>query len=91
MAAPPARRPRAAVKIRRGVVKGRLGAPKSRYSRREVPLGAELVQALREHHQETQWPGEEDLVFPAGHGKYLHVGNLRRRVLKPAREKVDLP
>jgi integrase len=78
------------VKVRRGVVRGTLGPPKSRYSRREVPLDAELVQALRKHQQETEWPGEEDLVFPASNGAYLHVGNLRRRVLKPAREKTGL-
>jgi len=78
------------VKVRRGVVRGTLGPPKSRYSRREVPLDAELVQALRELQEETEWPGEEDLVFPASNGAYLHVGNLRRRVLKPAREKTGL-
>lgn len=78
------------VKVRRGVVRGTLGPPKSRYSRREVPLDAELVQALRELQEETGWPGDEDLVFPASNGAYLHVGNLRRRVLKPAREKTDL-
>jgi integrase len=78
------------VKVRRGVVRGTLGPPKSRYSRREVPLDAELVQALRKLQQETEWPGDEDLVFPASNGAYLHVGNLRRRVLKPAREQADL-
>jgi integrase len=78
------------VKVRRGAVRGTLGPPKSRYSRRDVPLDAELVQALRKLQKETEWPGEEDLVFPASNGAYLHVGNLRRRVLKPAREQVDL-
>jgi len=78
------------VKVRRGVVRGTLGPPKSRYSRREVPLDTELVQALRTLQEETDWPGQEDLVFPASNGAYLHVGNLRRRVLKPAREKAEL-
>jgi integrase len=78
------------VKVRRGVVRGTLGPPKSRYSRRDVPLDAELAQALRKHHEETKWAGDEDLVFPASNGAYLHVSNLRRRVLKPAREKAHL-
>jgi integrase len=30
-------------------------------------------------------------VFPASNGQYLHVSNLRRRVLNPAREKAGLP
>jgi integrase len=34
--------------------------------------------------------GEEDLVFADTRGGYLHVGNLRRRVLMPAREEADL-
>jgi integrase len=78
------------VKVRRGVVRGTLGPPKSRYSRREVPLDVELVRALHELRKESEWPRDEDLVFPASNGAYLHVGNLRRRVLKPAREEADL-
>jgi integrase len=78
------------VKVRRGVVRGRLGAPKTRHSRREVPLDHELVTALRKLRAESEWPGEDDLAFPASNGSYLHVGNLRRRVLQPAREEADL-
>src|SRR5436190_10070265 len=74
------------VKVRRGVVRGALGPPKSSYSRREVPLASELVSELRRLHGDTDWPGDEDRVFPDTTGGYLHVGNLRRRVLKPARE-----
>jgi hypothetical protein len=31
--------------------------------------------------------GDEDLVWPASNGQFLHFSNLRRRVLLPAREK----
>jgi integrase len=79
------------VKVRRGVVRGRLGPPKTRHSRRDVPLDAELVFALRRVRSDSEWPGDEHLVFPASNGAYLHVGNLRRRVLKPAREEAGLP
>ncbi len=78
------------VKVRRGVVRGTLGPPKSSYSRRDVPLDAELACALRARRRDTQWPGDEQLVFPDTRGGYLHVGNLRRRVLMPAREAADI-
>jgi integrase len=78
------------VKVRRGVVRGTLGPPKTRHSRRDVPLDQELVSALRRLRIGAEWRGEEDLVFSASNGSYLHVGNLRRRVLQPAREEADL-
>jgi integrase len=78
------------VKVRRGVVRGKLGPPKSRYARRDVPIDRALASALRERRRETEWPGGEDLVWPAANGQFLHVGNLRRRVLLPAREKANL-
>lgn len=78
------------VKVRRGVVRGKLGPPKSRYARRDVPISRALTDALREYRRETEWPGDEDLVWPASNGQFLHVGNLRRRVLLPAREKAVL-
>src|SRR5207244_6579453 len=35
---------------------------------------------------DSDWPGDDDLVFPAGNGAVMSQGNLRRRVLKPAAE-----
>jgi integrase len=61
-----------------------------RHARREVPLDHALVLALRDRHEATGWPGGDDLVLPAGNGAYLHVGNTRRRVLKPVRERACL-
>jgi integrase len=78
------------VKVRRGVVRGRLGPPKTRHARREVPLDPALALALRERRRGSEWPGDDDLVFPATNGAYLHVGNTRRRVLKPAAEEACL-
>jgi integrase len=74
------------VKVRRGFVRGRMEPPKSRHGWREVPLEHALVLALREHRRTSEWPGEEDLAFPAGNGAVMSPGNLRRRVLKPAAE-----
>jgi integrase len=78
------------VKVRRGVVRGRLGPPKSRHARRDVPLDHPLVLALRERHGGSEWPGGDDLVFPATNGAYLHVGHTRTRALKPAVEEACL-
>jgi len=75
------------VKVRRGIVRGRMGPPKSRNGRRDVPLDHLLVLALRERRKASEWPGENDLVFPASNGAVMSPSNLRRRVLKPAAEK----
>jgi integrase len=77
--------------MRRGVVRGRVGAPKTRHSRREVPIDAGLVRGLRAHRAASEWPGDDDLVFAATNGALLHAGNLRRRVLKVAAEEAGAP
>lgn len=46
------------VKVRRGYVRGRMGPPKSRYGRRNVPLDPQLVSALKAHRQTSEWLGE---------------------------------
>jgi len=79
------------VKVRRALVKGRMGPPKSRHGRRSVPLDAELVQALRRAHKDTDWPGQDDLVFPSMNGTPQEASNLHRRALKPAAEEAGVP
>lgn len=78
------------VKVRRALVKGRMGPPKSRYGRREVPLDHALVSALRDLRRGSEWPGEDDLVFPAGNGSPLIQSNLYRDALKLPREEANL-
>ncbi|MHB8234317.1 MAG: tyrosine-type recombinase/integrase [Solirubrobacteraceae bacterium] len=78
------------VQIRRGLVKGRTGPPKSRHGRRSVPLDSEVVQALRTARRDSEWPGDDDYVFPATNGKALNPANLYRDALGPAREEADL-
>jgi integrase len=68
-----------------------MGPPKSRYGRREIPLDPLLTTALHEHHAATEWPDDEDPVFPAVNGSPLMPNNVFRRVLQPAREAADLP
>src|SRR4051794_24311660 len=76
----------ACVKVRRAYVRGAYGPPKSRHGHRDVPLGFELVRALRERRAGTEWPGDKDLVFPSLAGTVMDQGNLHHRTLKPAAE-----
>src|SRR5256885_11864109 len=65
------------VKVRGAVVRGTLGPPKTRCSRRDVPLPAELVVELRRLRTDSSWPDDEQLVFPALNRAWLNVSNLR--------------
>lgn len=68
------------VKVRRALVKGTLKSPKSRHARRDVPLSAVLVSALRQRR------GDADaLVFTSRTGTPLDYSNTRR-ALRPAAE-----
>jgi integrase len=78
------------VKVRRALVKGTMGAPKSRHSRRDVPLDSDLALALREHRRDSEWPNDDDLVFTVANGSAIMPGNLRRRVLKPTAQEAGV-
>jgi integrase len=79
------------VKVRRAIVRGRVHPPKTRHGRRDVPLDAALVSALRRRRADSEWSGDEDLVFANEVGKTMHVENLRRRFLAPVAEEVGAP
>jgi integrase len=79
------------VRVRRALVKGRMGPPKSRHGRRQVPIESALAIELRGRRRDSDWPGEDDLVFPAGNGAPLRQENLRRRVLEPTAQEAGVP
>ena len=79
------------VKVRQAFVRGRMGPPKSRTGRRDVPIGHELVRALRKHRGASDWHRDGDPVFPSEAGTILSPGNMFRRVLKPAAEEAGVP
>ena len=81
----------ACVRVRRAYVRGAYGPPKSRHGYRDVPLGFELVRALRERRAGSEWPGDRDLVFPSLAGTVMDQGNLASRALKPAAEEAGVP
>lgn len=61
------------------------GPPKSKYSRREMPLPASLAADLSDYRRKgTDWFGPDELVFPDSEGNHLRHENVRRRVLGPA-------
>lgn len=76
------------VQVRRSLVRGRMEPPKSRYSRREVPIDQALVLMLRKHRNGA---GEDDLVFAAGNGSPINYSNTLGRVLKPSVDRAGLP
>lgn len=80
---------RACVRVRQAIVEGRVGRPKTRNSRRTVPLAPDVVRLLRAHRDAALLAdrgGGEQLVFPSDAGTPIIPENLRRRVLKPAAE-----
>jgi integrase len=79
------------VRVRRAYVRGRFGPPKSKYGKRAVPIDHALVAELRARRKAAEWPGDEDLVFPATNGEPLRQENVRRRALNPAAEEAGVP
>lgn len=74
--------------VRRSIVRGVIGAPKSRFGRRCVPLDPDLAGRL--FARRGPEAGEEDLVFPSGRGTPRNPDNIRYRVLVPAVERAGL-
>lgn len=91
MVAPAPGRLDAAPKVGRALVKGTMGPPKSRHTRRDVPLDSDLALALREARRDSEWPNDDDLVFTVGNGSPIRPSNLRRRVLKPTAQEAGVP
>jgi site-specific recombinase XerD len=69
------------VKVRRAIVRGQMGLPKSRYGKRDVSLPFSIERALRA----TEGASNE-LLFQSSADTALMPNNVRRRVLQPALE-----
>lgn len=74
--------------VRRSIVKGVVGAPKSRHGFRRVPLTRRLASQLAEIRADADG---EDLVFRGSQGAPINPNNTRYRVLAPALERAGLP
>jgi integrase len=77
------------LRVRRAIVKGTVGAPKSRHGARTIPLADDLAMRLRELRPSSA--EAEDLVFHGRNRQPLKPDNLRNRVLQPAATRAGVP
>jgi len=70
---------------------GHFGTPKTRASRREVPLSPAVVQTLKAQCSRSADHSPEALVFSTRQGGPLMSNNLRNRGLRPACKRAGLP
>lgn len=75
--------------VRRSIVRGVIGAPKSRHGTRRVPLDQDLARRLAA--LRSPGAGEEELVFANECGAPHSPDNVRNRVLVPATERAGVP
>jgi integrase len=76
----------AKVRVRRNLVRGQYGTPKSRRSSRAVPMGTRVAAELRGHQLRAAYRDDDDLVF--GHpqlGTPLDRSKVRKRFLAAVR------
>jgi len=78
------------LRVEEKLYKGRFGTPKTRASRREIPLAEVLVQALLAHQSHSRNHSPDALVFATRKGTPLSPDNLRNRDLRPACRLVGL-
>ena len=77
------------IHVRRAVYEGTVGEPKTRYGRRKVRAGRTMSSALWRRRKASQWPKDDDLVFPSATGGHLLPSNVHRW-LKPAARKAGV-
>jgi integrase len=74
--------------VRRSIVDGVIGPPKSRYGFRRIPLSHQLARRLGALRKDAT---EENLVFRGPRGVAVNPNNARYRVLAPALKRAGLP
>ena len=77
------------IRVTRGYYRGMMGSPKTKSSRRSVPLPEALRQVLFLMRERAH--SEEELVFHTGRGTPFNDSNLLHRDLKPAGRKLGMP
>lgn len=80
----------AALRVAETCYLGHFGTPKSKASRRELPLPPLVVQALLAHRSRLSDTSAEALVFSTCRGTPLASNNLRKRQLHPACVRAEL-
>lgn len=77
------------VRIRRNFYDGEVGSLKTKYSRRDLKLAAELGRELWTLRKDTK-ARDGDLVFTSARGQRVDSSNLSERVMKPAAKKAGV-
>ena len=75
------------IRVREAIYDGRFGTPKTRTSRREIPMSESIRQILAP----LVLPAEEELVFRGKTGSPLDQKNLAHRILRPKCRELGLP
>ena len=70
--------------------KGHFGTPKTRASRREVPLAPAVVRELKEHYLRSTDHSPRGLVFATPQGVPLAADNLRKKSFPPSENRANL-
>jgi integrase len=81
----------AELKVEQAIYRGCLGTPKTKGSRRTVPLPEAAIQALQQLAKYNLPANRESLVFPSRKGTALSDTNLLLRFLKPAGRMIGAP
>ena len=82
---------RGSILIRETVSEGCFGSPKTRSSRRDVPMSRPVQEAFEVLRAQSGLTGPEDLAFATSKQTPLNPKNLLRRVVRPACEAPRLP
>lgn len=77
--------------VERAVYRGRVGSPKTRNSRRTLPLPRSVIAALCLHRERGLKRGSSEYVFSSRRGTPFNDSNLLLRHLKPAGVKIGTP
>ena len=82
---------RGVIQVRETVSEGKFGSPKTKSSRRDVPMSHPVREAFKAQHARCIVTGSDDLVFTTRKKTPLNPKNLLRRVPQPACKTLELP
>ncbi|HET8923019.1 MAG TPA: site-specific integrase [Candidatus Acidoferrum sp.] len=82
---------RGVIQVRETVSEGKFGSPKTKSSRRDIPISQPVCDAFQTQLAGCRQCGPEDLVFTTRKQTSLNPKNLLRRVLRPTCKALGLP
>jgi integrase len=82
---------RSVINVRESVYEGNFGSPKTRMSRRDLPMSKLMQEALLAHRARSGSAAPDSLLFASRKNTPANPKNLLRRVLQPACRKLGLP